>query len=175
MTPSASGERQGDSPTSTPTSVRVYIPTLSWTRMPALMQMLELIWIPALTQIPALMPTRTPSYHLICYVIFILLTVSSSSLTLMRRFVAHVILGSEVHFVALHSLLLMWESQLTLADFGTGRGYCPTQGHCSASDQPSNSLTSLIGTSHCNFPSPCCRILCGFCCCFRWPMPDWKL
>lgn len=99
MTPSASGERQGDSPTSTPTSVRVYIPTLSWTRMPALMQMLELIWIPALTQIPALMPTRTPSYHLICYVVFILLTVSSSSLTLMRRFVAHVILGSEVHFV----------------------------------------------------------------------------
>lgn len=63
------------------------------------MQMLELIWIPALTQIPALMPTRTPSYHLICYVVFILLTVSSSSLTLMRRFVAHVILGSEVHFV----------------------------------------------------------------------------
>lgn len=99
MTPSASGERQGDSPTSTPTSVRVYIPTLSWTRMSALMQMLELIWIPALTQIPALMPTRTPSYHLICYVVFILLTVSSSSLTLMRRFVAHVILGSEVHFV----------------------------------------------------------------------------
>ncbi|KAG2106650.1 uncharacterized protein F5147DRAFT_230285 [Suillus discolor] len=40
----------------------------------------------------------------------------------MRRFTAPTIRGSEVHFAASHSLLLMWKSQLASARFCTGRG-----------------------------------------------------
>ncbi|KAG2131320.1 hypothetical protein DEU56DRAFT_813962 [Suillus clintonianus] len=50
-------------------------------------------------------------------------TVSLSSLTSMRRFAAPTTWESEVHFAASHSLLLVWESQLTSAYFCTGWGH----------------------------------------------------
>lgn len=60
--------------------------------------------------------------HADAFLLLFLLTVSSSSLTSMRRFTAPTIWGSEVHFAASHSLLLMWESQLASVHFCTGRG-----------------------------------------------------
>ncbi|KAG1728777.1 hypothetical protein EDB19DRAFT_150423 [Suillus lakei] len=49
----------------------------------------------------------------------LLTTSDTNRLTPMRRFVAPIFWGSEVHFAVSYSLLLIWESQLTSAHFCT--------------------------------------------------------